>query len=255
VTGTCFAGTSGFAYEAWRGTFYPEGLPARRMLRHYASVLPSVEVNYTFRRIPSEAVVARWAADTPESFRFALKAHQRITHFKRLEGTAGDVAELVRVAAPLGPRLGAILFQLPPTLPFGADLLRGFLRQLPEASPEGIPLRYAIEFRHDSWNTPAVGELLGERGVALCGVETDAARLEAVPVTARHAYLRLRRETYSGRALLACARRIRPLLAEGRDVFCYFKHEDGGRGPVYASRLWSAVRGRRRPPASLSGAA
>ena len=231
AVGTLHVGTSGFAYEAWRNGFYPEGLSPRRMLRHYASVLRSVEINYTFRRLPSEAVVARWRAETPERFRFTLKAHQRITHFKRLEGTAPDVAELVTAAAGLGGRLGAILFQLPPTLHYEPERLERFLGELP-ADP-----RFAMEFRHESWSAPEVQEALAAHGVALCGAETEAAALAEIPVTAGHVYLRLRRGHYPPRALAAWARRIRPLLGEGHDVFCYFKHEDGALGAAYAQAL------------------
>lgn len=242
MRGRLHVGTSGFAFEAWRGIFYPAGLPPRRMLRHYASVLPSVEVNYTFRRLPSEAVVARWRDETPDSFRFTLKAHQRITHRRRLAGTEDDVAELLAAAAPLGDRLGAVLFQLPPTLRRDGDVLEAFLAGLPTS---GLP-RFAMEFRHPSWDDPAVDDALARHGVARCGADTDAARLGGVPLTARHAYLRLRRERYSERALGTWARRIRPLLVEGRDVFCYFKHEDGGLGPAYAQGLVRRLGPRRR---------
>jgi uncharacterized protein YecE (DUF72 family) len=231
LTGRLHVGTSGFAYEAWRNGFYPEGLSPRRMLRHYASVLPSVEINYTFRRLPSEAVIARWRHETPDGFRFTLKAHRRITHFKRLEGAGDDVAELVRTTAGLGDRLGAILFQLPATFHYEPGPLERFLEGLP-AGP-----RFAIEFRHESWSAPRVREALEAHGVALCGAETDATGLAEIPVTAGHVYLRLRRTNYPARALAAWARRIRPLLAEGHDVFCYFKHEDGGLGPACAQEL------------------
>jgi len=242
AVGTPYVGTSGFAYEEWRNDFYPEGLSPRRMLRHYASVLASVEINYTFRRLPSEAVIARWRAETPAEFRFTLKAYQRITHYKRLEGTAGDVAELVGAATGLGDRLGTILFQLPPTLKFEPTRLERFLAELPEGP--GSP-RYALEVRHASWAVPEVAQALSARGVALCGSETEAAALADIPVTAGHVYLRLRRESYSARALAAWARRIRPLLDEGRDVFCYFKHEGGGAGAAYALGLRKRLARRR----------
>jgi uncharacterized protein YecE (DUF72 family) len=180
-------------------------------------------------------VVARWRRESPDGFRFTLKAHQRITHFKRLEGAAEDVAALVGAAAGLGDRLGSILFQLPPTFRHDSGRLERFLDELPPGP------RYAMEFRHPSWGAPDVREALTARGVALCGVDTDAATLAEVPVTAGHVYLRLRREEYTARALGAWARRIRPLLAEGCDVFCYFKHEDGGRGPAYALALRKSV--------------
>lgn len=229
--GTLHVGTSGFAYEAWRDGFYPAGLSPRRMLRHYASVLRSVEINYTFRRFPSEAVIARWGAETPDGFRFTLKAHQRITHFKRLEGVGDDVSGFVRATSGLGERLGAILFQLPPTLGYEPGRLERFLEGLPAG------LRYAMELRHESWSAPEVPQALAARGVALCGADTDAEALGDIPVTAGHVYLRLRKEDYPAAALAAWAGRIRPLLADGHDVYCYFKHEDGGVGPAYAQAL------------------
>jgi uncharacterized protein YecE (DUF72 family) len=234
AVGTPYVGTSGFAYEEWRNDFYPEGLSPRHMLRHYASMLPSVEINYTFRRDPSEAMIARWRAETPAGFRFTLKANQRITHYKRLAGTAADVAELVRVTAGLGDRLGTILFQLPPTLRYEPARLERFLAELPDG-PNGP--RYALEVRHASWAVPEVAQALSARGVALCGSESETAALAEIPVTAGHVYLRLRRQDYSARALSAWARRIRPLLDESRDVFCYFKHEGGGLGAAYALAL------------------
>ncbi|MGH2687230.1 MAG: DUF72 domain-containing protein [Actinomycetota bacterium] len=231
MAGTLYTGTSGYVFDQWKGVFYPEGLSPKRWLTWYASVLPSVEINYTFRRVPSEDVVARWRDQTPPHFRFTLKAHQRITHYRRLEGAGEYVDELVRAAAPLGERLGIILFQLPPNLKYEADRLAGFLRELPSGP------RYAMEFRHDSWYAPEVDEALAAHGVARCGADTDAVALEAIPVTAGHVYLRFRREAYTDRSIASWRRRIRPLLAEGRDVFCYFKHEDGGKGPVWARAL------------------
>ncbi|HEX4865072.1 MAG TPA: DUF72 domain-containing protein [Acidimicrobiales bacterium] len=239
--GSLYVGTSGFAYDHWREGFYPEGLPAKHMLRHYATVLPSVEINYTFRRDVSEAVVARWRDDTPADVRFTLKAHQRITHYRRL-GDTDALAAFLTATAPLGERLGTILFQLPPNFRYDRDRLQGFLSQLPHRPEDSSGPRYALEVRHESWAVPEVTELLSARGVALVGSDTDAVELAGIPVTARHVYLRLRRETYSTRALAAWARRIRPLLEEGRDVFCYFKHEGGPEGPGYALDLRKRLR-------------
>lgn len=232
--GSLYVGTSGFAYEQWRNGFYPEGLPPRNMLRHYASLLPSVEINYTFRRDVSEAVVARWRADTPDDFRFTLKAHQRITHYRRLDGTGDLIAAFLTATAGLGERLGTVLFQLPPNFRYDRTRLEGFVSQLPD-NPAGP--RYALEVRHESWAVPEMTQILSERGIALCGSDTETAALTDIPVTAPHVYLRLRRETYSARALGTLARRIRPVLDEGRDVFCYFKHEGGVEGPTYALTL------------------
>ena len=150
--GTLYAGTSGFAYQEWKGSFYPADLPAKKMLAHYASVLPSVEINYTFRRLPSDAVLEGWRTQTPEGFRLTLKASQRITHIRRLVDAAGDVDDFVRRALSLGDRLGVVLFQLPPTLVYRRELLEGFLSGLPPV------VRAAMEFRHESWAAPEVAE-------------------------------------------------------------------------------------------------
>jgi uncharacterized protein YecE (DUF72 family) len=235
--GTLYAGTSGFAYQEWKGSFYPADLPARKMLSHYASVLPSVEVNYTFRRIPSEAVLEGWRTQTPEGFRLTLKAPQRITHIRRLVDAAGDVDEFVRRALSLGDRLGVVLFQLPPTLVYRRELLEGFLSGLPPV------VRAAMEFRHESWAAPEVAELLEEHGVAVCAADTEARPLTSVQVTAPYVYLRLRKEDYAPDEIAAWAARVRALLDEGRDVYCYFKHEGGGVGPAYATALLEGATG------------
>jgi uncharacterized protein YecE (DUF72 family) len=231
TAGTLYAGTSGFAYQEWKGPFYPADLPAKKMLSHYASVLPSVEINYTFRRLPSDAVLEGWRTQTPEGFRLTLKASQRITHIRRLVDTAADVDEFVRKAKSLGDRLGVILFQLPPTLVYRRDLLEGFLSSLPPV------VRAAMEFRHESWSDPEVAELLEGHGVAVCAADTEAKPLATIQVTAPHVYLRLRKEDYAADEIAAWAARVRTVLDGGRDVYCYFKHEGGGVGPAYAKAL------------------
>ena len=239
--GTLYAGTSGFAYQEWKGPFYPADLPAKKMLSYYASVLPSVEINYTFRRLPSDAVLEGWRTQTPEGFRLTLKASQRITHTRRLVGAAGDVDEFVRRALTLGDRLGVVLFQLPPTLVYRRELLEGFLSGLPPV------VRAAMEFRHESWAAPEVAKLLEEHGVAVCSADTEAKPLTSVLVTAPHVYLRLRKEEYAAGEIAAWGARVRAVLDEGRDVYCYFKHEGGGVGPAYATALLEGVRGSYAP--------
>lgn len=237
MTGTLYAGTSGFAYQEWKGPFYPADLPAKKMLSHYAGVLPSVEINYTFRRLPSDAVLEGWRTQTPEGFRLTLKASQRITHIRRLVDAAADVEEFLRKAKSLDDRLGVVLFQLPPTLGYRRDLLEGFLSTLPPV------VRTAMEFRHESWSDPEVAELLEAHGVAICAADTDAKALESIQVTAPHVYLRLRKLDYAPEEVAAWAARVRPLLLEGRDVYCYFKHEGGGVGPAYAKALLDGATG------------
>jgi len=230
MVGRLYVGTSGFAYAEWKGSFYPEGLRHRDMLSFYASRFGSVEVNYTFRRDPSDQTLARWREATPDGFLITLKAHQRITHWLRLAEADGAVSAFLDSARPLGDRLGVILFQCPPNLAYDRSLIESFVAFLPPT------VRSAFEFRHPSWIEAK--ELLASQGAAWCVADTDKQpftdeRLEPGPF----AYLRLRKEFYSEEELTGWARRIEPVLAAGTDVFCYFKHEDKAAGPLFAQRL------------------
>jgi uncharacterized protein YecE (DUF72 family) len=222
-------GTSGFSYDAWRGSFYPEDLPAAEMLRFYGEQLDSVEINNTFYRMPKEPVLAGWAEKVPESFSFALKAPRRITHVRKLAGAADEVAYLYRVAGALGERRGPVLFQLPPYVRKDLGLLRDFLALLPDGH------RSAFEFRHPSWLDDGTWDVLRARGAALCvadaGEETDA----PLVATASFGYLRLRREAYDERTLAGWVERVRAQPWQG--VHVYFKHEDAGVGPALAARF------------------
>ncbi|GAC1366854.1 MAG: DUF72 domain-containing protein [Actinomycetota bacterium] len=244
--GRLWVGTSGFAYNEWKGVFYPQDLAQSRMLTYYASQLPSVEINYTFRKLPSDAALKTWRTRSPLGFRLTLKASQRITHTRRLVGAQDEVDEFLRRALSLGDRLGCVLFQLPPTLKYRRDVLEGFLAGLPPV------VRSAMEFRHESWADPEVLTLLAAHGVAACAAETDDLTLQGVSVTAPHCYLRLRKVDYTAEQIMVWAARVRDLLASGRDVYCYFKHEDGGVGPAYARLLRDAVTASAQVPASGS---
>ena len=233
--GTLYIGTSGFAYKEWKGVFYPEKTPDKKMLEHYSTILGSVEINYTFRRFPSEASIEGWKSQASDGFRFTLKASQRITHFKRLVDVAQDVQDFVARANGLGDRLGTVLFQLPPNLAYDPEKLNGFLAVLPSG------VRYAVEFRHQSFKDDQVREALKAAGVAYVGAETEEEKLEAVPITAPHVYLRLRKEDYPDAELAAWAERIDETLMTGCDVYCYFKHEGGGVGPAYALKVKELV--------------
>ncbi len=160
------AGTSGFSYKAWKGPFYPADLPAGKMLEAYARQLPAVEINNTFYRLPKASVLASWAAQVPESFRFAIKASRGITHFKRLKNVAEATRYLLQTTEVLGERLGVILFQLPPNFPRDLACLEVFLDLLPEGT------RAAFEFRHDSWHEEETYELLKARNLAICFSDT-----------------------------------------------------------------------------------
>jgi uncharacterized protein YecE (DUF72 family) len=225
-------GTSGFAYPAWRGTFYPAGLAARGMLASYATQLPTVEINHTFYRMPSERILLEWARSVPEGFRFALKLNQKLTHQQRLRDCEALLRRFLDAARALrdAQRLGPILIQLPPFLRADLGTLETFLRLTP-------PLfRFALEVRHASWQTQAVHAVLREQRVALCLAETDEAPAPDV-VTADFVYVRLRRETYTDQELGAWRARCRAWVDQGLDVYAYLKHEDAGRGPVYAREL------------------
>ncbi len=228
--GTLYLGTSGFAYDEWRGPFYPPELKPKDMLPFYSSRFPSVEINYTFRRQASEKTLTSWREATPDGFLFSLKAHQRITHWLRLADADEAVSTFLDRAKELGPRLGPILFQCPPTLPFDRSLIESFLAFLPPN------YRYAFEFRHSSWEEAR--DVLASQGAAWCVAETDERpftgdRLDALPF----AFLRLRKEHYSDEEIQAWGERITGAVAGGSDVFCYFKHEEKGAGPIFAERL------------------
>lgn len=232
---TLYLGTSGFAYEEWRhGVFYPEGVTASRMLSHYATVFGSVEINYSFRRFPSEATLRSWLSQTPETFRFTLKANQRITHGRRLRGVAPDVADFLSRARELGERLGPILFQLPPNLEYDGALLEEFLGLIP------ADVRAAMEFRHPSWR--AAWDMLAERGIARCVADTDDEPADGSELAWQpFGYLRLRRANYSQPELSVWAGRILKALDAEADVYCYFKHEDSAAGPRMAAELKSLL--------------
>ncbi len=232
-----YAGTSGWAYPTWRPKFYPAKLGSAKFLQHYATLLNSVEVNYTFRTLPTEKLLNGWIAATPSGFKFAIKAPQMITHIKRLRGTKKLTAKFFSLLRPLekARKLGPVLFQLPPFLKRDLELLNGFLAGLPRKH------RVAIEFRHASWFCDDVYTLLHSAGVALCLAESEKIVTPDVQ-TAKWAYLRLRRESYSISSRAAIARRIRKLTKKG-DVFAYFMHQERPSGAIHAERLLGTAGG------------
>jgi uncharacterized protein YecE (DUF72 family) len=221
-------GTSGFSYAPWRGTFYPEKLPAEQMLAFYAQQLPAVEINNTFYRMPAPQMLQKWASDTPTGFHFALKSPRRITHERKLADVGETLTRLYEVAGVLGDKLGPILFQLPPNMRKDVARLTDFLAQLPEG------LRAALEFRHESWFSPDVYEALRARDAALCIAESEDLATPMEP-TAGWGYLRLRRQDYGDAELAAWAARLR--TAPWSNAYVFFKHEDEGKGPALATRL------------------
>jgi uncharacterized protein YecE (DUF72 family) len=226
-----FVGTSGYAYKEWKGAFYPAKLPAAEMLRFYASRLAAVEINNTFYRMPSERVLLDWAAQVPETFRFVLKASQRITHYARLKIEDDSLEYFLRTANVLGDRLGPTLFQLPPNLKKDYQRLTDFLAKLPRT------WRAAIEFRHDSWLADDVLDALRAREIALVGVDDDEGGTPLIP-TASWGYLRLRRTGYDPAGLAAWAERIRDQPWE--EAYAFLKHDEEGieaNGPRWAEEL------------------
>jgi uncharacterized protein YecE (DUF72 family) len=222
-------GTSGFSYAPWRGTFYPEKLAAKRWLAYYAERLPAVEINNTFYRLPKASVLAGWAAQVPDEFRFAVKASRRITHMKRLQAADDETNALIESLGALGPRLGVVLFQLPPNLKLDLPRLERFLDLLAGRVPA------AFEFRHPSWREDAVVLALRARGAALCAADVDEEPAPELVATAPFAYVRLRRERYAPGDLAEWVARLRARAAQ--DAYVFFKHEDAGVGPRLAAQL------------------
>lgn len=229
---TLYAGTSGFAYPSWRPDFYPEKMPPAKFLAHYATRLNAVESNFTFRRLASEKVLDGWLQATPESFRFAVKAHMRITHIHRLRDAGEATRAFFNSLNPLlaARRLGPVLFQIPPNLKRQDDLLAGFLTELPPG------VRHVLEVRHESWFHPDVLAMLRDRNVALCRAESDNLSAPDV-VTADFVYFRFRKSDYSPEQRAELAVQAKEHLAAGRDVFAIFKHEDDPAGAQYAVEL------------------
>jgi uncharacterized protein YecE (DUF72 family) len=222
------AGTSGYSYREWKGSFYPEDLPASEMLRYYAERFPAVEINNTFYRMPRAEVLSGWAEQVPDGFRFALKASQRITHQKRLKEAGDAVDYFFRVATTLGDRLGPTLFQLPPNFAKDLPRLESFLSGLPPGSLA------AFEFRHASWFDEPVFAVLRAQRVALCIAEDENLATPLEPTT-DWGYLRLRRQDYGEEDLLRWAERIR--MQPWREAYVFFKHEEEGKGPALAQAL------------------
>jgi uncharacterized protein YecE (DUF72 family) len=231
-----YVGTSGWAYPSWKPAFYPEKLAQKKFLNFYATRLNAVEVNFTFRQLVKETTIQNWIAETPEHFRFTIKAHQVLTHIKRLKAADEFLQRFLATLEPLerARRLGPILFQLPPNFKADQAVLADFLKIVPRA------VRVAFEFRHESWFTDATCQTLRDRNIALCVAETEERNTPDV-VTADYAYYRYRKPTYTAEERAAMVSRMKEHLAAGRDVFAYFKHEETPEGALYAVDVLGAV--------------
>jgi uncharacterized protein YecE (DUF72 family) len=238
-----FAGTSGWAYPSWKPNFYPEKLAQKKFLGHYATCLNTVEVNFTFRQLVKETTIQNWLNETPAQFRFGMKAHQVITHIKRLKDTEEFVRRFLSTIEPVAVagKLGPVLFQLPPNLKMDAALLRDFLGVLPRTVPA------AFEFRHESWFCDSTWDLLKSNHVALCVAETETLTTPDVP-TGAFVYYRFRKPTYTGEERESMVRRIGDHVAADRNVFAYFKHEETPEGALYAVELLREVTGSDEEP-------
>ena len=222
-------GTSGYSYKEWKGNFYPEDLPAKEMLAYYSRRLPAVEINNTFYRLPQASMIENWREQVPESFRFSIKATQRITHIKRLKNCSEETKYLLDTASLLGDRLGVVLFQLPPNAKKDLERLRDFLDCLP------TKIRCAFEFRHESWFEDDTFAALQAKNCALVVSDTDAKPLDDIISTADWGYLRLRKTSYETQDLKEWMKRVQN--QKWSDAFIFFKHEDEGVGPNLAAKF------------------
>ena len=226
-----YCGTSGFAYPSWKPEFYPAKLAAKGFLNYYATRLNAVEVNYTFRRLPSLSTLENWTKTTPDGFVFCIKAHQKITHIQRLKES--EFTEIFfRAIDPLrsARRLGTVLFQTPPNLKCDPGLLDNFLATLPQG------YKCAFEFRNKSWLDDPIYQLLEKHGAALCLAESDTLEIPEV-LTAPFIHSRLRKSDYSPEERAEIRDRAARLLEGGRDLYLFFKHEDTPAGALYAEDL------------------
>ena len=236
---TVYAGSSGWAYPSWKPVFYPAKLACAKFLGHYATRLNTVEVNYTFRHFATEKTQNNWIACTPPEFRFSIKAHQNITHVRRLKDAAEYARGFLTSLQPLvsAGRIGMVLFQLPPFLKADSALLEDFLSGLPHAA------RFSFEFRHASWFSDQTWKILQEHNAALCVAESE--KLESPDIaTADFGYYRLRKPEYSAPEIEEISRRALNHLEKDHDVFLYFKHEETPEGVLNAEKLLATIRAR-----------
>lgn len=224
-----YVGTSGYSYKEWKGSFYPEKIPAAQMLSYYAERLPAVELNNTFYRIPQRSTIESWKTQVPENFRFSVKANQGITHFRRLKEATAATNRMLETISALEDRLGVVLFRLPENMQKDLERLDGFLRDLPAHTPA------AFDFRHPTWFDDDVMKLLRRHNRVLCVSDTDELPTKHIDKTADWGYLRLRRVRYSKAELVEWIKRIR--AQHWQSAFVFFKHEDEATGPKLAAKF------------------
>lgn len=226
-----FVGTSGYGYKEWKGSFYPEKLPAKEMLHFYGEQFNSVELNNTFRRMPTADSLTELLGHVPKSFQFAVKAPQAITHFKRLKDVDEPLHQFLEAVRSIKKQCGPLLFQLPPNFKKDLDRLGAFLKLLKKSD------RAAFEFRHESWYDDEVTQLLRKHQCALCVADDDDLPKAQVERTAAFGYVRLRRASYSKAQLKKWFKRLQEM--EWKDLYIFFKHEETAKGPKFARELLS----------------
>jgi uncharacterized protein YecE (DUF72 family) len=224
-----YAGTSGYSYKEWKGSFYPEKIPAKDMLSYYASQLPAVELISTFYRLPQPGMVESWKTQVPDTFRFSVRASQVITHFKRLKDAGAQTRSMLKAISALEDRLGVVIFRFPEDFEKDLKRLETFLKELPADPP------VAFDFRHPTWFDDDVLALLRSQNRALCISDTNERPLDHIDKTADWGYLRLRRVNYSDADLKEWIKRVR--AQDWKTTFVFFKHEDEGTGPKLAARF------------------
>jgi uncharacterized protein YecE (DUF72 family) len=255
-------GTSGWQYQDWRGVLYPPGIPQARWLEQYARTYPAVENNGTFYRLAAPRTFAAWRDRTPDGFLMAVKASRYLTHVRRLRDPAEPVNRLLTAAVQLGPRLGPVLLQLPPTMPADLDALDTCLTAFadfrpPADAPAGLPaVRVAVEFRHESWWTPDTKRVLAAHDAALCWADRKEKPLTPLWRTASWAYLRLHEGAarswprYTRKALQSWVSALADNWGQSADAFVFFNNDQHGAAPRDADVLAALARDAGRPVGS-----
>lgn len=221
-------GTSGYSYPEWKGSFYPQDLATKKMFGYYADRFPTVEINATFYRMPTDKLVLGWVEQAPATFRYTFKAPKVITHIKRLKDCADSLTFFLGRASTLGDKRAALLFQLPPFMKKDVPLLTEFLASVPRE------MRAAFEFRNATWHSDDVFTALSDAGAALCIADSEKLTTPLV-ATAPFGYFRLRDEGYERADV---ARWHAQIVAQRWDeAFVYFKHEDAGKGAQFGTWL------------------
>jgi uncharacterized protein YecE (DUF72 family) len=239
-------GTSGWQYRDWRGLLYPPGLGQGRWLEHYARYYLTVENNSSFYRLPGRETFAAWRARIPEGFVMAVKTSRYLTHVRRLRDPAQPVERLMLAASGLGERLGPVLLQLPPNLPADPSGLDACLAEFARFRAADRPIRVAVEFRHPSWHTAEIREMLARHGAAVCWADRLGTPVTPLWRTADWGYLRFHEGSggprYAEGTLLECARRLAATWPEQADVFVYFNNDPGGAALYDAATFASLIR-------------